>query len=117
MRCIKSMRLRQLNSLQIKNGLDSHNRKIKNERCASSTVVQGQVITLLFTNLPLHQNFIIYLAGENNMPGNPALMSDENVISIDIVIYDSLDTSFNFTFVYLNLATTIIMTSLSLFLI
>ena len=105
------------NSLQIKNGLDSHNRKIKNERCASSTVVQGQVITLLFTNLPLHQNFIIYLAGENNMPGNPALMSDENVISIDIVIYDSLDTSFNFTFVYLNLATTIIMTSLSLFLI
>lgn len=94
-------------SVQIKSGFNSHNRKVKSGRFCYQSVIGGEKVELNFTGLPLYQYFTVYLTAENDLPGNPELMNDEDILAIDLVIFDALDTSFKFKFDYLNSAFTI----------
>ena len=91
-------------SIQIRNGLDAHNIKVRSGRYSFASVSQDQMVLLNFTGLPLHQFFIVYLTAENDLPGNPELLSDEYILAVEVVVSYELDTSFNFTFQYLNSA-------------
>ena len=91
-------------SVQIRDGLDAHNLNVKRGRYCYVNVTNGEVAELNFTGMPLHASFVVYLTAENDLPGNPVLMDDQRVVSIDVVVAGALDTSFNFKFVYLNYA-------------
>ncbi|CAG9328029.1 unnamed protein product [Blepharisma stoltei] len=91
-------------SVQIRNGLDAHNVKVKEGRYSYMNVEYGQTAYLNFTGLINHAEMVLYLTAENALPGNPDLMEDEFTIAKSVVVGSALDTTYVYIFKYLNSA-------------
>jgi hypothetical protein len=90
------------NSAQIRDGLDGLNRKVRKGRFGSVEMIQGVKNELNFTGLTVMKEFTVYLTAENDLPGNPELIDDEQVLALTVWVGGQTDSSYKFKFKYLN---------------
>lgn len=105
------------NSVQIKNGFDAHNIKVKQGRYAYASVEYGQIAEIEFSSLTEHDEMVVYLTAENDLPGNPELMDDEFIAAKPIVVGSYIDSAFVYIFRYLNSGTSLVISLFSILLI
>jgi hypothetical protein len=89
-------------SQQIRDGLDAHNLRVPQGHFNSTTVEQGQTAYVSLFNLTLQEAYTLHLTAENDLPGNPDLMEDYQVLRTEVVIGSDPNKDFYFEFEYLN---------------
>ena len=104
-------------SIQIKSGLDGHNRKLKSGRYTSAQMIQDTKTEFNFTGLPVQNQFTLYFTAENNLPGNPELLPDNEILKITTWVESEPENSFKFKFKYLNSSPLLSLTFIYLILI